>query len=161
MKNNYKNYTNFLLNAILDNAYTNIHHIIPKSAGGTDDHNNLIRLTPAQHAYAHYLFDKEYGTNTFQFFAHNLGIKDLSNVTYDDCLPYNIIDQQRALHVSQAQKESWKDERKSTQRRQKMSEAKLGKVNVCVNTIWINDGETRKRVHEDEIPEGWNRGYKL
>lgn len=161
MTDNYKNYTNFLLNAILDNAYTNIHHIIPKSAGGTDDPDNLIRLTPAQHAYAHYLFDREYGTNTFQIFAHRLGIKDLDNVTYEDCLPYNIIDRERALHVSEAQKESWKDEEKSAIRRQRMAEAKLGKVNVCFNRVWINDGETRRRVYEDDIPEGWNRGYKL
>jgi hypothetical protein len=162
MKDTYKNYTNFLFNAILDNAYTNVHHIIPRSCGGTDDPDNLIKLTPAQHAYAHYLWDKEYGTNTFQIFAHRLGITDLSNVTYEDCLPYNIIDKERALHVSEAQKASWKDEWKSAQRRQHMSEAKLGKVNVCVNRIWINDGETRRRVNPDtELPEGWTVGYKL
>ena len=154
-------YTNFLLNTVIDNAYTNTHHIIPRSAGGSDDASNLITLTPAQHAYAHYLFDKEHGTNTFRFFAHKLGIKDLDNVTYEDCLPFNFIDEERAQHVREAQIESWQDEEKTAQRKQKMSEAKIGKVNVCVNRVWINDGTTRRRVPVDKIPAGWKLGSKL
>ena len=155
------NYANFLMNTIIDNVFTNEHHIIPRSVGGTDDPSNIIKLTPTQHAYAHYLFDKENGTNTFRFFANRLRIKDQENVTYEDCLPFNFIDEQRAKHVREAQIESWQDEEKSAQRRQKMSEAKIGKVNVCVNTVWINDGTTRKRVPADKIPEGFKRGIKL
>lgn len=155
------NYANFLMNTIVDNAYTNKHHIIPRSVGGSNDPDNIITLTPAQHAYAHYLFDRENGTKTFTFFAHKLGIKDLDNVTYEDCLPLNMLDEERANHASEAQIESWKDEEKNIIRREKMSEAKIGKVNVCVNTVWINDGTTRKRVPADKIPAGWKLGSKL
>lgn len=155
------NYANFLMNTIIDNVFTNEHHIIPRSCGGTDEATNIIRLTPAQHAYAHYLWDREHGTDTFRLFANRLGIKDLDNVTYEDCLPYNFIDEQRAQHVREAQIRSWQDEEKSEVRRQKMSEAKIGKVNVCVNTVWVNNGETRKRVSPDNIPEGYKLGQKI
>lgn len=153
-------YSSFLLNAIVDNAFTNKHHIIPRSVGGSNDPDNIITLTPAQHAYAHYLFDRENGTNTFRFFAHKLGIKDNTKVTYEDCLPLNMLDEERANHVSEALKESWKDEEKNIIRREKMSKAKTGKVNVCVNTIWVTNGTIRKRVPANRIPEGFKKGMK-
>ena len=37
------------------------HHIIPKHAGGTDDPENLVRLTTAEHAKAHRLLYEKYG----------------------------------------------------------------------------------------------------
>lgn len=39
--------------------YTQKHHIIPLSAGGTDDESNLIRLSWLTHYYAHFLLAKE------------------------------------------------------------------------------------------------------
>lgn len=37
------------------------HHIIPKHMGGTDDPNNIIELTPKQHAKEHLKLYKKYG----------------------------------------------------------------------------------------------------
>ena len=37
------------------------HHIIPKHAGGTDDPDNIIRLTIPEHADAHRLLYEQYG----------------------------------------------------------------------------------------------------
>ena len=37
------------------------HHIIPKHAGGTDDHSNLIELTIEEHAEAHRILYEQYG----------------------------------------------------------------------------------------------------
>jgi len=37
------------------------HHIIPKHMGGTDDPNNLIELTPEEHAEAHRKLHEEHG----------------------------------------------------------------------------------------------------
>ena len=42
------------------NIYHN-HHIIPTHAGGTDDPENLVRLTTAEHAEAHRLLYEEHG----------------------------------------------------------------------------------------------------
>jgi hypothetical protein len=38
--------------------YTEKHHIIPKSIGGTNEKNNLVRLTPEEHYLAHLLLVK-------------------------------------------------------------------------------------------------------
>ena len=37
------------------------HHIIPKHMGGTDDDDNIIYLTPKEHAQAHLLLYEKYG----------------------------------------------------------------------------------------------------
>ena len=37
------------------------HHILPKHAGGTDDPNNLVRLTTKDHAKAHKILYETYG----------------------------------------------------------------------------------------------------
>jgi len=42
-------------------GYSERHHITPKSLGGTDNADNLIRLTPEDHYFAHLLLAKVYG----------------------------------------------------------------------------------------------------
>jgi hypothetical protein len=44
-------------------GYSEKHHIIPKSMGGTDNKSNLIALTPRQHFVAHWMLWKAYGGN--------------------------------------------------------------------------------------------------
>lgn len=39
---------------------TNLHHIVPKSEGGSDEPENLVRLTPREHYIAHLLLAKIY-----------------------------------------------------------------------------------------------------
>ena len=43
-----------------DGVYTEIHHIIPRHAGGDDSKENLIRLDYRQHVFAHLLLWKAY-----------------------------------------------------------------------------------------------------
>jgi hypothetical protein len=45
----------------INKCMKHIHHIIPKHAGGTDDPNNLIELTPEEHAEAHRILYEKYG----------------------------------------------------------------------------------------------------
>lgn len=42
-------------------TYTEVHHIIPRHAGGDDSKENLIRLDYKQHVFAHHLLWKAYG----------------------------------------------------------------------------------------------------
>ena len=42
-------------------GYTERHHIVPKSLGGTDEPANLIRLTAEDHFFAHLLLAKIHG----------------------------------------------------------------------------------------------------
>lgn len=46
--------------AFEDGTYTEVHHIIPRHAGGDDSKENLIRLTYRQHIFAHHLLWKTY-----------------------------------------------------------------------------------------------------
>ena len=42
-------------------CYSEKHHIIPRSFGGSDDADNLVRLTPEDHFFAHLLLAKIHG----------------------------------------------------------------------------------------------------
>jgi hypothetical protein len=60
-------------NQFLNNKYIEEHHIIPKSMGGNNNSNNLIKLTSREHFIAHLMLWKCYGgkmANAFWFFSH-------------------------------------------------------------------------------------------
>ncbi len=42
-------------------GYVERHHIVPRSLGGSDDRENLVRLTPEDHFFAHLLLAKIHG----------------------------------------------------------------------------------------------------
>lgn len=72
-----KIYNDFISNRKIKQTVSNLyetHHIIPRSLGGTDDANNLIKLTPEEHFFAHRLLAKIYGGT--QILALNLMIGD-------------------------------------------------------------------------------------
>jgi len=48
-------YTDFVPSEISGSQAVDIHHIIKKSQGGTDDITNLIALTRQEHEQAHFL----------------------------------------------------------------------------------------------------------
>lgn len=69
------NYTNHY-NSLIERAKTRIlegysesHHIIPKCRGGTDDENNLVKLTPEEHFLAHQLLIKMFPEDEKLIFA--------------------------------------------------------------------------------------------
>jgi len=54
---------------------------------------------------------------------------------------------------------SWQNSEITEARKKHMSEAKTGKVNVCVGTKWIQKGDQLKRVPADKVDtylaDGW------
>jgi len=63
-KMNYKKHYDLLISSRLsrDNSklpYTERHHIIPKSEGGSDDESNIIKLTAREHFLAHWLLYRD------------------------------------------------------------------------------------------------------
>ena len=54
-----------------DNAIVEVHHILPKSMGGKNNSDNLIKLTPRQHYIAHWMLWKAFETKetTAAFFS--------------------------------------------------------------------------------------------
>lgn len=51
------------------NCHYELHHILPRSLGGTDDEGNLVLLTHREHFLAHYMLHKIYGKNMTKAFA--------------------------------------------------------------------------------------------
>ena len=49
------------------NGYTEEHHIIPKSCGGSDNKNNLVSLSAREHFICHLLLTKIYEKNSIEW----------------------------------------------------------------------------------------------
>ena len=45
-------------NRSIDSPYTEIHHVLPRSMGGSDELSNLVELTYREHFIAHWLLTK-------------------------------------------------------------------------------------------------------
>ena len=70
--------------------YTECHHILPRSLGGTDDEDNLIDLTARQHYVAHWLLWRAYNNepmiSAFWFMSHietRTGVRRVNGRTYE------------------------------------------------------------------------------
>ena len=53
---------------LFDGSYYEIHHILPKSLGGSDDSSNLVRLSAKEHFICHYLLTKMFPENTVPYY---------------------------------------------------------------------------------------------
>ena len=63
--------------------------------------------------------------------------------------------------LADSQKKSWADSDKRKERVRKMSEAKKGKVNVCVDTVWMNNGVGNVRVKKCFVDDYLSKGYSM
>ena len=82
--NKYKNWYNNLIvkskNRDID-EYTELHHIIPKSLGGSDDKDNLVELTAREHFIAHLLLTKiTEGQNKQKMFTAAFNMVNMNNI---------------------------------------------------------------------------------
>lgn len=59
-------------NPLEDDAYREVHHIIPKSLNGSNDRDNLVALSAREHFICHYLLTKIYpvGSNEWYKMQH-------------------------------------------------------------------------------------------
>ncbi len=53
-------------------TYTELHHIVPRSVGGSDESSNLVALLPEEHLVAHLLLCKMYPANPKLLYAANM-----------------------------------------------------------------------------------------
>lgn len=60
-----------ILNLIDKDVYSEIHHIIPRSLGGSDDKINLVKLTAKEHFVCHLLLSEIYPKDTFEWYKMN------------------------------------------------------------------------------------------
>ena len=83
--NRYNNFIGALKEQTID-GYYELHHIIPKSSGGSNAKSNLIALTARQHYIAHWMLWKAYGENMTRafFMMSSVGrYERVNSKTYD------------------------------------------------------------------------------
>lgn len=127
-------------------GYTEKHHILPKSLGGGDEKENLVKLSAREHFICHYLLTKMFEPKTKQY--------------------YSMIKAFLIMSAKSDNQERYFNSRLYENFRTKFSEAQSfcqsGTKNSQFGTMWIVNLELRenkKIKKEDQIPEGWIKGY--
>jgi len=132
-----------------NDEYTEKHHVIPKSLGGSDDTSNIIQLSAREHFLCHLLLIKMYAEGTPEWckmikaFGYMCVAQSNNQKRYVNSRFY------QALRVSFSKAQS-------IQQR--------GENNSQYNTMWIFNENLKlsKKIHKDtSIPAGWQKGYVL
>lgn len=124
-------------------GYTERHHIVPKSLGGSNDKSNLIRLTPRQHYIAHWMLWKIYGgamTRAFFLMSHEDRNHRINSKTY------KLARENYSQQVKEQMAKQSNVPKFTVEHREKLRQAKLG------TTL---SAETRKKLGDAQ------RGRKL
>lgn len=139
----YENIIAFRKKNVPVDCYTEIHHIIPKSLGGTDAKTNLVRLTAKEHFICHRLLVKiqRIGTNQYycmlNAFLMMLWCKDTDQNRYTSSRKYAALREQYSAYQSEKQ---------------------TGTGNSQFGSRWISNpitGETKKIRGTDTLSKGW------
>ena len=113
-----------VLKAQTINGYYELHHIIPKSSGGSNDKSNLVALTARQHYIAHWMLWKAYGENMTRafFMMSSVGkYERVSSKTYDKARK----DYSAQVKIQMANKPNIP--KFTPEHREKLRQAKLGR----------------------------------
>lgn len=129
-------------------GYSETHHILPKSLGGTNSKCNLVKLTAREHFICHYLLTKIYSE----------GIEHYKMLCAFNTMAKRHSKSQQRYYNSRLYEAS----------RKKFSEAMSiltsGEKNSHYGKVWIYNENTNESVRiskEDKIPEGWRKGRAI
>lgn len=141
-----------IYHAIIDNrkqnlleGYTEKHHIIPKSLGGTNEKTNLVRLLPREHFICHYLLSKMYRRNTRSWHKMNHAFMMMKASNSNQKRYFN-------SRLYAALRDNFS---------KVMSNLNRGENNPTYGKRWIYNMELRQSIRilkEDALPEGWLEG---
>ena len=142
----YKIIQNRLLNPV--DGYYEKHHIIPKSLGGSNNKENIVKLSAREHFICHYLLIKMYSKNSNEWYKMIKAFMLMKACSLNQKRYCNsrLYEYQR-IHFSKVQ-----------------SNCQQGKKNSQYNTMWIyntNTLEIKKIKKDEKIPNGWERGRKI
>jgi hypothetical protein len=120
-------------------GYKEVHHIIPRCIGGSDDKSNLVELTPEEHYLAHQLLIRIYPKNEkLVYSAHRMCSNRPSNKLY-----------------------GWLRKRHSVEISKLMKSISRGNGNSQFGTKWVHNKELRiskKIPKQSELEVGWEIG---
>jgi len=126
--------------------YTEEHHIIPRSIGGSDSKDNLIRLTAREHFICHWLLVKMYRHDKRIYYKMLTAFNMMCNATN--------LTQDRYVSCSRIFARYREDLSKA------MSALQSGENNSQAGTIWICNLSLKenKKIPKGIIPDGWIPG---
>jgi hypothetical protein len=127
-------------------GYTEKHHILPKSLGGSDDPSNLVVLTGREHWVAHLLLHKIHNCQQTAFACYMMAMRceERGIPLIRSSRLYEHIRKEHAKYISKVN-----------------SIKQKGKGNSQYGTMWIcnMDLQENKKISKNEkIPEGWEIG---
>lgn len=150
---NYKNVYNQLIenrksNPLSTSAYGETHHIIPRSLGGDDSSENLVKLSAREHFVAHALLSEIYEPETIEWYKmnHAFMMMKMNGIGMSRYLGSRFYELKRA-DFSKV-----------------MSWVQKGKKNSQYGTCWIRnlELEENKKILKEELQSwldnGWERG---
>jgi hypothetical protein len=144
--------------------YSEKHHILPKCLGGTDESDNLVRLTFREHFLCHQLLCKIYTDNQKLIFAFSSMVRvSRKNAKRFDVLTsrhFDLVKKTLAPHMGKWNKgrTAWN---KGLSGESHTKHYKAGKIKIpnLTGYKWINDGLNQTKIPPGtEIPNGWFRG---
>ena len=140
-----------------------IHHIIPKSMGGTNDSSNLIALTPRQHYLAHWMLWKAYaGAMAHAFFMmnHDSKYKRIGSKGYDKLRSEAKINMRDKRIKYMSNPEARDNLRKHRAKQVIPAEAYIKQAKIISSLVWLNDGVRSYRVRPELVAEKLSFGLK-
>jgi len=142
-----------LYNQIIENrlnnpydGYTEKHHIVPVSLGGSHSKDNLVRLTAREHFVCHWILVKMYKGNKNSYYkmlkAFNMMCNSISNT-------------HQRYRVCSRRFSVYREDMSNA-----MSALQVGENNSQAGTMWVCNLETKenKKVSNGQIPIGWIAG---
>jgi len=135
-------------NNILIDVYTENHHIIPRSLGGSDNLDNLVKLTSREHFICHYILTKIYTKYSFNWYKMNHAF-----------MMMKVISIHHDRYFNSRLYESLRGDFSLV-----MSKSQSGNKNSQYDTIWVYNIKSRKnkKINKNcEIPNGYAAGRIL
>lgn len=138
-------------NPLKDGEYGERHHILPKSLGGDDSEENLVKLTAREHFIVHALLAEMYEKESFEWYKMNHAFM-MMKATTDNQYRYinNRLYEYKRLDFSKVMKKS-----------------QSGKKNSQYGKVWVYNNKLKKsiKISKNELltfeKESWNLGRKI
>jgi hypothetical protein len=135
-------------NPLTGGEYDETHHIIPRSLGGSDDTENLVKLTAREHFIVHALLAEMYENESFEWYKMNHAFI-MMKVSNDNQCRYinNRLYEYKRLDFSKVMKKS-----------------QSGKKNSQYGKVWVHSKveQSNKKINYSEIElyksNGWEEG---
>ena len=146
-------------------CYTEKHHIIPKSCGGSDDKSNLVSLTVKEHFIVHMLLTKILkGNNRYKMILAFSFMCDLNRINSRlfinlrskalKIISKKLTGRKLSKQVKLKIKKARKKQICSKEQKQKYSK-------IYSNLIWVNFNGKSKRIKKELKEKFLKEGYKL